>query len=302
MSRRDQMVSLTDWMHERRARVWRPPVDVGAVLDELLSSRRGHPGQGVHTRATKRKDGAAPVPAAPKKRPPAPVRVELNPSARSSLGEQLEAMDGRELGGCLVGHLSDDGTTLVIEDASGPGIDAYRTSVSAELQLEPWAALQDCYERNGWAGRVCGDWHTHTTRRRSPEPAGQTKLGQHGAAGRRHLAGLDSDARSRHGLAVARPAAARLDLRRLGLLPQRNRRQLRLGLGLGVGGTGRLEAPSPPRGPLPRIREKDGEPLEDMPQVRRDEASGWVPSSTGHAGRPELLVQGLSRWSEPHLA
>jgi integrative and conjugative element protein (TIGR02256 family) len=169
MTARNQMVSLTDWYHERRGRVWRPPADESRMLDELLRARRAQErrkpssdGASAGSRAeTKRKDGAGfPRTAPAERKPPEPSRVELSPPARSALAAVLqETADGTETGGCLIGHV--DGETVVVEDVGGPGAYADRSSGWLLIGSEHLYELEDAYIRNGWAGRVIGDWHTH---------------------------------------------------------------------------------------------------------------------------------------------
>ena len=164
---RDRMVSLTDWLHERQARAWWRPLDLG----EIVSASRPIP------RTARGKTAPSPFQAAPKKAPAGPERVELSPGARSALAEQLAlTADGTETGGALIGYLSsDDGSTLVVEDASGPGTYADRTSVRLEMQIYPWEDLERCYVENGWAGRLVGDWHTHD--RGDGSPSAEDKRG-----------------------------------------------------------------------------------------------------------------------------
>ena len=95
--------------------------------------------------------------------------ISLTAAAAETIqDESQKSIDGLETGGILLGH--DDGTSVLVTSAGGPGPNAHRASDRFSRDLEHAVSLGNlAYADDGsvWVG----EWHTHPTGPSTPSPA-----------------------------------------------------------------------------------------------------------------------------------
>lgn len=99
--------------------------------------------------------------------------VYLCVSAFEAIRREAAVWRGKETGGILLGYETD--RSIVVMDATGPGPNARRSSLSVELDTPAIQAATDRAAADGY--QYQGSWHTHpTTGPISPSPTDRRLL------------------------------------------------------------------------------------------------------------------------------